>query len=765
MKTAINILTICVIVLLFTSCTPQTFNESDINLIPQPTKVELKEASFQIKKATSIAVSENNQQKAVNYLSGLFKKAAGFPLRISQSAEGNIVFTENKSLSKEAYKLEVSSNGISIEAADEAGYFYAVQTLRQLLPNEIESKTETDTKWYVPCVSIEDKPRFKWRGMHMDFSRHFFSIDEVKEFLDYMALYKLNTYHMHLTDDQGWRIEIKKYPLLTKKGAWRVESKNDIQCNELAKTDPSFAIDPQHYHTINGQKMYGGFFTQEQIKEIVKYADERCITVVPEIDMPGHFKAAIDNYPYLSCTGEAGWGKLFSVPACLGQEVTYEFVENILSEVAELFPGDYIHIGGDEVNIKSWTECKKCQNEIKQNHLKDEHELQTHFNRRIENFLHSKGKKLMGWDEIAQGGLSKDATIMWWRNWAPKLRNVAANNGNNIVMTPDFEYYFDFMNEATPLKKVYENEPVPADFTKEQAKFVLGVQANIWSEKIANFKRLQYQVFPRMLALAETGWTAKAAKNYDDFLLRNKAHYDRMDEMGIYYYVPKPAGLFEKMAFADSLSIELSSPLLEDVDIYYTLDGSEPTTASIKYEKPFTVNSELIIKARSYHGPVASEVATTNVVHMDYIQANNLEPKGKGLQRAIIKNNYKTVAEIETSENTKWTTVERISLREFAKQKNYALLYQGYIYAQEKAVYEFKSRVAKGCQVYIGDNLIIDNGGNQNPKVVSEIACLNQGWHPVTIKYLSGEGNPALSLSYGKQGEKLKPFSLDVLGY
>ena len=337
-----------------------------------------------------------------------------------------------------------------------------------------------------------------------------------------------------------------------------------------------FTIDEQHYHSKDGRKMYGGFFTQEQIKEIVAYASERNITVIPEIDMPGHFKSAIDNYPFLSCTNEAGWGQSFSKPACLGKETSYEFVKNILKEIADLFPSEYIHIGGDEVNIKSWEVCANCQKVIKDNHLKDEHELQSFFNRDIEAFLKTKGKKLIGWDEIVEGGLSKDATMMWWRNWAPKMRNIAAENGNNMIITPDFEYYFDFTNEATPLDKVYNYEPIPESFTKEQSKYVLGVQANLWSERIPNFKRLQYQAFPRLLGLAESAWISKENKDFENFQNRMNLQYKRLDQLGINYYIPSVKGLANKIAFIDTATIVLESPL-ENMNVFYTLDGSTPT--------------------------------------------------------------------------------------------------------------------------------------------------------------------------------------------
>ncbi len=319
MKLSIKIFTVLAVVFFAACSNSKNFTADDVIIIPKPNKLEIKKSSFTINSATKFKTNDAKPNKASSYLNFLLKKAGGFELAVGKDASSNVIeFITDSNLKPEAYILDIDNNGIKIKASNEAGWFYGIQTLRQLLPSDIESSVKSSTSWQVPCVHIEDAPRFAWRGMHMDFSRHFFNIDEVKQFLDYMALYKLNTYHMHLTDDQGWRIEIKKYPLLTDKGAWRVESQHDKICKENAKTDKTFTIDPSNYHDKDGKKMYGGFFTQEQIKEIVDYADKRCITVMPEIDVPGHFKAAIDNYPYLACRGKAGWGYMFSIPACLG---------------------------------------------------------------------------------------------------------------------------------------------------------------------------------------------------------------------------------------------------------------------------------------------------------------------------------------------------------------------------------------------------------------------------------------------------------------
>lgn len=672
------------------SCVPKSFTPEEINLIPKPGKITINKQSFRITSATSFVISDKEQTNAADYLNGMLKNAAGFVLDISDEVKSNtIVFVSDKNLMKEAYKLLVTPKQITISASSGAGWFYGVQTIRQLLPPEIEKTEKQNIKWLVPCVEIEDAPRFSWRGMHMDFSRHFFNIEEVKTFLDYMSLYKLNTYHMHLTDDQGWRIEIKKYPLLTEKGAWRTENNQDEVCKERAKEDETFTINPSNYRERDGQIMYGGFFTQEQIKEIVQYADERYITVVPEIDMPGHFKSAIDNYPYLACRGEAGWGATFSIPACLGQKESYDFVKDILSEVAELFPGEYIHIGGDEVNTSEYEKCKKCQAVIKKNKLKNVHELQSHFNRKIEAFLHTKGKRLMGWDEIVEGGLTEDASMMWWRNWAPKLRHKAANNGNDMVITPDFEYYFDFMNEATPLKKVYNYEPVPEDFTQEQEKHIIGVQANVWSEWIPNFKRLQVQVFPRILGLAETGWNKKNDKDFDAFLTRVKNHYSRLDAMNINYYLAPISGMNKTYAFIDSALVDLNIDI-EGAEIYYTTDGSKPTLESNKYNGPFYVKERGTLLARAYKGTIAGDVYTAQIDKQTYLEPLDVSPTNPGFKRWVKRDKFASVEKIKLDESKKPSIVTELNMGEYDGESQIAFKFTGYFKAEKKVFTSFQ---------------------------------------------------------------------------
>lgn len=741
---------IILILLTISSCTEKskTFTETDISIVPKPSELLLSEGSFSFSKDTKVSIADESQKPAAKYLSDLFENAAGFPLYISEAKDSsNIVFSKDATIKPEAYNLEVSPTQIIVKASDAAGYFYAVQTIRQLLPPSIEIANSKEQNWLVPSISIQDEPRFSWRGMHMDFSRHFFSLDDVKTFLNYMALYKLNTYHMHLTDDQGWRIEIKKYPLLTEKGAWRIESSHDKSCKELAKTDASYTIDPQHYHERYGEKMYGGFFTQEQIKEIIGYAADRQIEVIPEIDMPGHFKAAIDNYPYLSCTGKAGWGDIFSTPACLGKETSYEFTKNILSEIADLFPSEYIHIGGDEVNTQSWEKCPLCQKTIKEHNLKNEHELQSFFNHEIETFLNSKGKRLMGWDEIVEGGLSKDATMMWWRNWAPKMRNITAENGNDMIITPCFEYYFDAGNEVTPFEKVYNYEPVPEEFTENQAKYILGIQANLWSEMIPNFKRLQYQAFPRLLAMAETAWTSKDAKNHGDFQQRMKLQYNRLDALGIRYYIPSVMGLKDKVAFLEKATIELKTPL-ENMDIYYTTDGSEPSKASTKYTVPLEFSETTTLKTIAYRSDIPSETKSALIEKQTLLEPMGVTPSTGSIKRWVGVKEFTVVDAIELPKNATFNAVNDIEFTGYENKPNVSMVFKGYFMAEEDGLFEFATKSDDGSLLYVGDKLVVDNGGNHSVIKRNGMVALKKGWHPLTIKFHEATGGGSLTAYY-----------------
>ncbi len=469
---------------------------------------------------------------------GELRKATGLPLAYD-TAGARLRVSMTPDLPSEGYRLHVATDGIGIEAADAAGAFYGFQTLRQLLPAEIERAEPSEgVEWVLPTVTIEDWPRFPYRGLHLDVGRHFFDVEFVKRYIDTMARFKLNRFHWHLTEDQGWRIQIDAYPELTTTGAWRAES-------TLEKN-----IDPY----VGDGVPHGGFYTKDEIREVVAYAAERFVTVIPEIELPGHATAAIASYPELGCTEErlevsTNWG-IHDTIYC-PHEVTFEFLETVLDEVVELFPSEYIHIGGDEVPKRQWEESAAAQEVMQREGLASEEELQSWFIRRIESHLRSRGRRLIGWDEILEGGLAPDATVMSWRGTDGGI--AAARQGHDVIMTPTEYAYFDFYQgdpETEPLamnwagfgitlEKVYAFEPVPEVLTPEQARHILGAQGNVWTEYMKTTEYVEYMAYPRALAMAEVTWTPADRREYADFLQRLRGVLQHLEALDINYRQPE----------------------------------------------------------------------------------------------------------------------------------------------------------------------------------------------------------------------------------
>jgi len=519
-------------------------------LIPLPQKMELREGAFRLQPNTPILVDRASRDIG-QYLAESLRQGTGYKLRMAASkqprpSQGAIVLTaaDAKPLGPEGYQLTVNPDSVLIRAANQAGMFYGVQTLLQLLPPQIfASRPALGVDWRIPCVAIEDQPRFKWRGLLFDVARHFFAPAEVKQMLDAIAEQKLNTLQMHLTDDQGWRVEIKRYPRLTQVGAWRDEA--------------GFGLDPNLSTTYRADGKYGGFYTKADIRELVAYAAARHITLVPELEMPGHASAALSAHPELSCCGGPytpnAKGGVFAGVYCAGNDATFAFLENVLAEVVELFPGKYIHIGGDEVPKDNWKKCPKCQARIQQEGLKNEHELQSYFVRRIEKFINSKGRTLIGWSEIREGGLARNAVVMDWIGGAVE----AASAGHDVIMSPTGYCYLDYYqstNHATepkaiggyiPLSKVYSFEPIPDKLEPQHRSHILGAQGNLWTEYIPNLKQAQYMIFPRLCALAEITWSPRAPRNGEDFARRLQSQFQRFDQSGVNYRKGTPGQIGE----------------------------------------------------------------------------------------------------------------------------------------------------------------------------------------------------------------------------
>ncbi|MHA1198379.1 MAG: beta-N-acetylhexosaminidase [Candidatus Heimdallarchaeaceae archaeon] len=492
-------------------------------MIPQPYNLKLEDGKFIFNPETKIFVPVDLLAVSL-YLKQMIKKPTGFDLvDTKQKSELNSINLELddslKDLNPEGYLLQISPENIHIRAPQPAGVFYGIQTLRQLLPLEIESQTEIkNIEWDASCLIIEDFPRFKWRGMMFDSGRHFFKIDVIKKHLDLLALLKMNTFHWHLTEDQGWRIEIKKYPKLTEIGSKREDSRIGGWTSKKTRGEP-----------------HEGFYTQDEIREVIQYAEERFIRVIPEIDVPGHSSAAIAAYPELSCTKEkinvpTKFG-IFKDIYCAGQDYTYEFMENVLDEVLSLFPSEIIHIGGDEVPKKNWKKCDVCKNKMKEEKLRNLDELHAYFTERISKYIISKGRRVIGWNEILDEHTDKNTIGQHWLLTGKKQVRKHLEKGGDIVVSNMFRYYLDYSYLMTPLRKTYKFEPISKAIKPEYRQQILGIESPIWTEWVSNTDRLGWQVLPRLVAVAETGWTQKKFKNFKNFRIRIENFEERLNSL------------------------------------------------------------------------------------------------------------------------------------------------------------------------------------------------------------------------------------------
>ena len=598
-------------ILLLTIFSKSYGQESRLNIIPEPVEMKQSGGTFTITGNSVVGYDSPDCRSIAEMFTGKFAVSSGFNLRTQQAGGSDIRFTILKNpvqqLGNEGYILEVNDKGVVISANKPAGLFYGMQTLLQLLPDEVESTAKVNNiAWTIPQVKITDYPRFAWRGLMLDVSRNFFTKDEVKKYIDEMARFKFNTFHWHLTDDNGWRIEIKSLPRLTQVGAWRVPRSGHFGDREAPKPGEE-ATD-------------GGFYTQDDVKEIIKYAQDRFITIVPEIESPGHSMAAIAAYPELSCTKDQSTkvnpGSQFSEWYSDGtfkmlidntfnpsDEKVYEFLDKVFTEVAALFPNPYIHVGGDECYKGFWTKDPGCQAPMKKMNMTKPEELQSYFMKRVETILKSKGKKLIGWDEILEGGLAPEATVMSWRGIKGGIE--AAKLGHYVVMTPTTYAYLDYqqgemaieppMYASLRLKKCYSFNPVPEGV---DPKYVLGGQGNLWTEQVPIFRHAEYMTWPRALALSEDFWSPDLAKLWDSFILRVENQMKRFDFARVRYStsIYDPVITTEMLNGKMILHMESEAP----ADIYYTFDGSMPDNLSPKYSAPVEIPA----------GPVTLRVIT-----------------------------------------------------------------------------------------------------------------------------------------------------------
>jgi hexosaminidase len=723
-------------------------------LIPYPKSVERGVGKFIIHPYTSI-VADSLFKNEVNQLNLLLRAGLGKALKFSNpGASGTILLKMDQSIqAEEGYRLEVSVSKVVILAKTPIGMFRAVETLRQLLPVNGESKIVLK-QLALPVVKIEDEPAYAWRGMHLDVARHFFSIDYLKRFIDRLALYKFNKFHLHLTDDQGWRIEIKKYPKLTELGAWRTFNNHDTVCMERAKENPDFIIDPAHIIHKNGKKLYGGFYTQKELKDLVAYAAARHIDIIPEVDMPGHMMAAINAYPFLTCNGKSNWGELFSTPICPCNEATYTFAENVYKEIMDIFPSKYLHIGGDEVDRSDWAKSESCKSLMAREGIKDLPALQSYFIHRMERFFNKNGRKLIGWDEILEGGISPTAIIMYWRGWKPEAPALAAKNGNKVIMTPGNPLYFDNQPDQNSLSDVYHYHPISKELTPEEARSIIGAQANTWTEYIPSEKRADYMIMPRMTALAEALWTSNPTY-YRDYLIRLQSQYIRWDVLKINYRLPDLPGLIEENVFVNQDTLFVKAPL-PGINIHYSTDGTLPQRTSKVLSEPLLIKNPQTIKLAAF----LKKGTRGDIYSLNYKQQSLAIPVAKdnlkpGLEGMIYKGSFKSALNLPARADSVFVTGE-IVVPASVTAPAFGLKYKGYIDVPVDGVYSFFLTCDDGGILEIADRMVVDNDGLHAPREKSGQVALQKGLQHFMLNFIEGGGGFTLKLNYSINGSTLQ---------
>ena len=741
------------------SCTQVPPTIKKVAILPQPASIQQDTTFFTLPKSCKIGISDPKLQSAAEYLSSILTPSTGYNMSIV-NGEGDINLTLDASIQgKEgAYVLTSNPKSVKIAGSTERGVICGIQSLRQLFPVEIESKQKVDMSWGIPTVTIKDSPRFDWRGIMLDVSRHFYNVDEVKELMDVMALYKMNKLHMHLTDDQGWRIEIKKYPKLTEKGGWRIYNNQDSICMRRAKEEDNvdMRIPENKLKVVEGDTLYGGYYTQEDIKKLVNYGLQRGIDIVPELDMPGHMLAAVSNYEGVSCFKTTGWGSIFSSPVCPGKESAMTFCKNVYKEVIGLFPYKYIHIGGDEVEKTNWKKCPDCQKRMKEEGLKTPEELQSWFIHEMEHFFNENGRQMIGWDEILEGGLSKTASVMWWRSWAKDAPARTMGQGNKMVFTPNGQFYLDYGQDKFSVSKIYNYDPMVETTNKEMQKLVQGVQGNTWTEWIPTRERMHYQIFPRALGIAELGWST-SAKDWNGFETRMVDQFDRLNVLNINYRLPDLECGEAVNAFIDEAEVKISC-IDRNVVIRYTTDGSMPTMESKKYEGSLKVNETTNFTFRSFHpNGKPSDVMKVKYVKSTYAPAVTAAPSNPGLQATWYDYRGDKCTEIETAAKKGTYRIEDVVIPKAAKG-NIGLIIKGYVNVPKDDIYTFILNSDDGSTLKVDNELIVDNDGPHAPVQLAGQKALKAGYHPIEVRYFDHNGG-MLEMTVKGSDKKVIPYT------
>jgi len=722
-------------------------------LIPLPVEAEWSEGRVVLDHSVPVEIQLSNTRDRARIASQAERLLEQVGLEVSargdRGGEGvDLVLGLTSTGAAESYRLEVTPAAITILAADAAGLFHGLTTLGQLVI------TDSGGVVSAPLVTIVDQPRFRYRGMHLDVARHFFPVAFIKRYIDLLARYKFNTFHWHLTDDQGWRFVIDAYPRLTEVGA----------CRRETMVEKNF--DPY----LGDGVPYCGHFTQDEIREVVAYAADRYITVVPEIEMPGHALAALTAYPEYACTPgpfEVGtrWG-VYEDIFC-PTEATFDFLEDVLSEVMDLFPSPYIHIGGDEAPKRRWRESGEAQAVMHREGLEDEQELQSYFIQRIERFLNAHGRRLIGWDEILEGGIAPDATVMSWRGTAGGID--AARQGHDVIMTPGSHVYFDHyqgdprfeplaIGGFTPLAKVYGFEPVPADLSLEEAGRVIGAQANVWTEYLTTPAQVEYMALPRMLALAEVLWSPAETRDWDSFRARLPDRLRDLDRLGVAYRIPEVEGLEDdRLSLEPAYRLQLST-LLPHAVIHYTLDGRAPATNDPVYAGPLRLSLEagdVVVTARAVLPDGRTSPAQSATIRRATLRpADPVDPGSlqSGIRTRYYETQLRSLDGLADGNVVRDTTRDDISLAGDERPEGFALRFDGYLRIERAGVYQFELVSDDGSRLWLSDTLVVDHDGLHSARARRGSVALAAGDHPLRGDYFQAGGGAALQVRFRRDG-------------
>ena len=735
------------------------------DIIPVPSSVRMGAGHFLVPANVEAACGDSSFFAAADFLKMTLDGClyadgttpeGGCTVNMTAGKKGDIVFVHDGSLEPDGeYVLDVTEKGIRIACGSYSGAVAAVATLGQIVSGG-----------KVPVCRIEDSPRFAWRGFMLDVSRHFFTPAEVKALLAKLAQYKFNKFHWHLTDDQGWRVEIKSRPELTSKGGFRDPAlhNHDIMAAKRAadENDPTSLLPQDRLVSRDGKTLYGGYYTQDEIRDIVAYAASLGMDVIPEIDMPGHSLNIIESYPELSCSGRAVWGKDFSVPLCPGNDATIRFAKDVYNEIFGLFPYGYVHIGADEVEKSHWAACPKCQARKAEYGLADEHDLQDWFVKELENFCNENGKTIIGWDEIAsKPEFSKDAVVQWWRPWVPATKENAVKNGNGIILCPNEFYYMDLAQNRNTLMKVYCHEPVDEILYGHEDQ-VLGVHGNLWTEYVTSFEGVCDRLFPRMFAVSETAWSEPEKKDAADFNRRVIAHLEKLDECGWNYRIPDPDGFCDLNVFTDSAVVSVTVPF-DGVVVRYTSDGSVPGPDSDVMDGPMTIKEDCILKIRPFTSSgIGGQTYTARWSTSDYVEpafgclsnsscggcgessgcdAGAAYPEGcaAGLMTWRFDGKFPDCMALSSAAPDAEFVSETVVLPA-EPSSDFGLMFKGYVRIPEDGIWSFYTYTDDGSVMTISGRTAVENDGLHSRDEKSGQVALRKGWHPIEIRYFDHGG-------------------------